>query len=453
MNSMDKPWVAAAMTRRNFLTLSSAYPLVLAPGGAIVAQQSVPSSTAPKQEVAPSRRGRPWSSVREFLERLAYRKEEVDTFLNPDAPNWARFDPELGYTLRNSVLKDGVDGARTMATYGKAGERLTINYADQPCRINAYGDSFTQGHQVSNGETWEEYLAAHLGEPIRNFGVGGYGVYQAYRRMLRMEATASAAEYLILNIWGLDDHLRSIDAWRWLRFGGDGRSTPSDLYMIHGNPWVHVRLDLNTGKLVEKENICSTPESLYRLCDKEYVYEHFKDDLAVQLFAAEHRASGVNVKDLRAVAEALKVQTDFSTPQAIARTADALHRKYALRTTMLIVEKAQAFAQQNNKKLLILLSYDGGMVVAACKGAPRADREFVDFLKDNNFRFVDVLTKHYEDFRLFHLSPEMYAQHYYIGHYKPQGNHFFAFAIKDAVVDWLEPKPPAYRPGTETIPS
>src|SRR5262249_16347034 len=99
-----------------------------------------------------------------------------------------------------------------------------INYAHEPCRLNAYGDSFTEGVQVSDGETWCEYLAAHLGEPVRNFGIGGYGVYQAYRRMLRQEATATTAEHLILNIWGLDDHLRSIDAWRWLRFGSTWRA-------------------------------------------------------------------------------------------------------------------------------------------------------------------------------------------------------------------------------------
>src|SRR5256885_2648577 len=60
--------------------------------------------------------------------------------------------------------------------------RTSIMYADRPCRINTYGDSFTQCHQVSDHETWQEYLAAHLGEPIRNFGMGGYGFYQAYRR-------------------------------------------------------------------------------------------------------------------------------------------------------------------------------------------------------------------------------------------------------------------------------
>ena len=29
---------------------------------------------------------------------------------------------------------------------------------------------------MNDGETWQEYLAAHLREPIRNYGVGGYSV-------------------------------------------------------------------------------------------------------------------------------------------------------------------------------------------------------------------------------------------------------------------------------------
>jgi hypothetical protein len=42
------------------------------------------------------------------------------------------------------------------------GERVMRNYATQPCRINTYGNSFTQCHQVSDDETWQEVLAAHF---------------------------------------------------------------------------------------------------------------------------------------------------------------------------------------------------------------------------------------------------------------------------------------------------
>jgi hypothetical protein len=338
-----------------------------------------------------------------------------------------------------------------MAIYRKTGERATINYADRPCRLNVYGDSFTQAAQVSDGETWAEYLAAHLGEPVRNFGIGGYGAYQAYRRMLREEATPRATEYAILNIWDIDDHMRSIDKWRWLRMAENRRNSPGNLHTFHGNPWAHIRLDLNTGKAIEHENPYPTPKSLYQLCDKDHVYEHFRDDLVVQLQVAKRMGTGVDLANLKAVAAALKVPADFSSPEATAQTAGALHLEYALRASMRIVEKARAFAREKNKKLMILLSCGGGSVGRACRGLPRLDQPFVDFLKRTGVPFIDVLPKHVEDFKAFNLSPADYVKRYYIGHYKPQGNHFFAFAIKDALVDWLEPKPIAYRPGSETI--
>ena len=58
------------------------------------------------------------------------------------------------------------------------GERLLSNYSEKKCRINTYGDSYTMCHQVSDHETWQEVLAAHIQEPIRNFGIGGWSVYQ-----------------------------------------------------------------------------------------------------------------------------------------------------------------------------------------------------------------------------------------------------------------------------------
>ncbi len=89
----------------------------------------------------------------------------------------------------------------------------------------------------------------------------------------------------------------------------------------------------------------------------------------------------------------------------------------------------------------------------ACEGGPRVDQAVVDFLKEKEIPFVDGLSKHLEDFRSFRLSPREYVRRYYVGYYKPQGNHFFAFAIKDVVVLWLDPKPVAYHAGSETIPA
>src|SRR5260221_357582 len=82
----------------------------------------------------------------------------------------------LDFVAVESIRGVGFDGSALVFRSGPGGEHNVNPYPARRCRLNTYGDSFTQCHQVSDGETWQEYLAAHLGEPIRNFGVGGYGV-------------------------------------------------------------------------------------------------------------------------------------------------------------------------------------------------------------------------------------------------------------------------------------
>ncbi|MGD0560002.1 MAG: hypothetical protein ABSA93_34165 [Streptosporangiaceae bacterium] len=149
-------------------------------------------------------------------------------------------------------------------------------------RINTYGNSFTECNQVSDGETWQEYLAGHLGKPVGNFGVGGYGLYQAYLRMLRVERTADGAEYVIFYVWG-DDPARSIMRCHWGQIYPWHTQASLEQGLFNGNPWAHVEIDLETGSFAELENPLSTPESLYAMCDPEWMLEHLRDDLATQL--------------------------------------------------------------------------------------------------------------------------------------------------------------------------
>ena len=95
--------------------------------------------------------------------------------------------------------------------------------------------------------------------------------------------------------------------------------------------------------------------------------------------------------------------------------------------------------------ITVLLSYPSNDVIHACNNRPRFDQTFVDHLNEQEFRFFDSLQAHVEEFKLFNCSPEGYARRYYTGHYTPRGNHFFAFAIKDTFVKWLDPAPPTYR--------
>jgi hypothetical protein len=349
----------------------------------------------------------------------------------------------LGYILWNYLPTDGMDHSATISTVQPNGARTSFMYSGRKCRINTYGDSFTQCHQVSDGETWQEYLAGHLGEPVRNFGMGGYGVYQAYRRMLREERTDHGAEYLVLYIWG-DDHIRSLLRCRhaityrfWDPRGGRA---------FHGNFWPSLEMDLATGRFIEKDSLLPTRESLYQMTDPQRMVDLLKDDLALQLYAFKlGHIRELDRGPADKLAARLEFPVDWSRERDLRAQAGELLDRYSLRATRFILEKARAFAGSNGKKLMVVLFDPYRAMAEMHSSGRRYDQEVVDFLRREKFTYFDMNEVHLRDFKNYNLAYNEYLKQYFIGHYNPRGNHFFAYSIKDKVVQWLDPKPISYR--------
>lgn len=397
----------------------------------------------------------------DYLAASVWSRADVDHFLDPGRPSWARFDALTGYVPSDILIRDGVDGAHTLNSYDDLGPaasvdqshrpvaRRMVNYRGQSCRINTYGDSFTQCNQVSDGETWQEDLAAHLGEPLRNFGVGGYGVYQAFCRMRAVEPASSGAEYVVLNIFD-DDHVRNLDAARWFRLARFRALLGDSLRpMLHANPWAHLRVGPD-GSFVEHPNPLPSPSSLYSLSDPDYVVDAFGRDPVVML---DCLSRGVEVDDVTALEELAEVighPTALRSGDVASAAADLL-LAYGLASTLATLAMVRSLIAAQGKRLLVMLSYSSESVIAALEGRPRFDRVLVDDLAGAGDRVVDALEAHVEDFRSFSVSPERYCRRYWNGHYTPAGNHFFAFAVKDALVEWLEPKPVAYPEAGRTV--
>ena len=377
----------------------------------------------------------------EYLRQSAVPKGVIDRFLQ--GPSWALYDPELGYILGSDLPHDGMDNSATISTVQATGARTSYMYAGKKCRINTYGDSFTQCHQVSDGETWQEYLAGHLGEPIRNFGMGGYGVYQAYRRMIREEKTEHGAEYLVFYLWG-DDHIRSLlrcrhaIIFRWWDHQG-GRA-------FHNNFWPNVELDVATGQFVEKENLLPTREMLYQMSDPQRMVDLLQDDLALQLFA--FKLGLIRELDRHAIgqlAARLEYPIDWNREADLPAQAGELLDRYSLRATLFVLDKAREFARQNRKKLLVVLFDPYRVMNELRQGRQRFDQPVVDYLIHQKVTYFDMNEVQLRDFQKQKLPYDDYTKQYFIGHYNPRGNHFFAYAIKDTVVQWLDPKPITYR--------
>jgi hypothetical protein len=396
-------------------------------------------------------------SWEQYLRDSAVPREVIEAFAQ--RPRWAMFDPELGYILHNSLVRAGVDDSRTIETFRPDGARSRFLYAGRKPRINTYGNSFTEGNQVSDGETWQEYLAGHFGEPVANFGVGGHGVYQAYRRMLRVERTADGAEYVILYVWG-DDPARSIMRCRWGQIYPWHTQASLGQGLFNGNPWAHVEIDLETGSLAEIENPLPTPESLYSMCDPEWMLEHLRDDLALQLaaFAGDpdyDEAGMIGELDrpkIQRLAEVLDFPFDWGAGSDQRRQAAMLLNRYGQRATIWILDKARAFAQGAGKTLLIVLNYTARTdhfrgSVAEWDGT-RRDQEILDHLSAGSDPLFDMNAVHQREYQQAGGSYYEYLSRYMVGgdgHYNPRGNHFFAYALKDRLLEMLDPKPLPYQ--------
>lgn len=384
-------------------------------------------------------------SFEEYIRETVPTRKEIDVFLNE--MSWAQFDRDIGYVLGNYMPHDGMDGSSTISTVQSNGARTSFMYKDRPCRINTYGDSFTQCHQVSDGETWQEYLAAHLGEPVRNFGMGGLGVYQAYRRMVREEKTDHGAKYIILYLWG-DDHIRSLLRCRYMLIKGWNQQTNRTEgigRMFHGNFWSNIEIDLETGKLEEKENLLPTPESLYKMTDPDWMCEALRDDLALQMYLYKNnQISDIAIQKLKTLSEHLKCPVDLNG-DSLRTSVTELLNKYSFEATKYILIKAREFVRTNDRKLMVIIFDPYGVTRPLLQGQNRYDREIVDFLNENDISYIDMNLVHVEDFKNFNLSINDYFKRYFIGHYNPAGNHFFAYSIKDRIVGWLDPKPITYQ--------
>jgi hypothetical protein len=390
------------------------------------------------------------TQAREYLGNIIYSRDAVEKWVNGEARYNEAYHGVLGWVNGPRNIRHGIDGSDAIYRFDADGARRLIRYRDRPCRINTYGDSFTLCAQVNDAETWQEMLAAHLREPVRSFGIGGYSVYQSYRRML-LEESKTPAKYIIFNIFK-DDHYRNLTGWRNIRLGytmeaRPGVSSPTLPY-IEANP--------STGEFVEVENPCPTPQSVYNLSDADWVFEMFKDNFVLKLMLARHNIrAGTPEKSyatIRALAKEQGLEVKIEEAESLQEAAYQVFTRAGLFASKRIVDQVEAYAAKTDRKVLYVLSYAVDILKDTLQKGRRFDQSFVDYLDEKGLPYVDTLAAHLADFAKYKIDVDEYGKQYWIGHYSPRGNFFQAYAIKDRLVEMLDPKPSPYSPtGAATL--
>ncbi len=109
-------------------------------------------------------------------------KNIINTLLSQHT-NYVIFSTTLGWTIKEN-------GTSELYQANSSGIRSIKEYMQKPSnrifRIAAFGDSFTHCDDVTNNDTWESTIEnTDANIEVINFGVGGFGLDQAYLRYLQ----------------------------------------------------------------------------------------------------------------------------------------------------------------------------------------------------------------------------------------------------------------------------
>lgn len=365
----------------------------------------------------------------EYLKKVNPRIEQIDRFMSKEyfkgieANNYGwTSDPNFGFVHKNAIRHDGVDHSLTYYHYDKSGSRISPNYPSHEARISSYGNSYTHCDQVNDEETWQEYLGGFIGERIKNYGVGGYSVYQAYLRMLKTQK-AHPTKYIIFNIY-CDDHFRNLDSIRSrIRMHVDAPA---------GFPIPHLKVNLEKGTCTPVENRYKTMEDLRKLTDESFFIKTYLEDPLLDML--------IRLKEQKEV-ERADPSLGFPVFRYDSDKALKAYREKAFLATDQVLRWIEEYIERENKSLILVLSYPITDVRNDILGKPSWDQKFLDKLKDKPYPVINLREEHVKDFDKYSIGVEEYLKMFFNGHYSPKGNFFAAECLRNCVIEHLDPSP------------
>lgn len=108
-------------------------------------------------------------------------QEKLNLFLNKNYSaelGWDRKPETSGTEINNNNL--------TKFEISKYGYRVSKN-SYPSSKISTFGNSYTFCRYVNDDETWQHYLEKKIQKHVRNFGVGNYGIDQAFLKFEKIK--------------------------------------------------------------------------------------------------------------------------------------------------------------------------------------------------------------------------------------------------------------------------
>ncbi len=144
-------------------------------------------------------------------------KDHLRRFTTQREAQYIHQDPMLGWTNKQSRYEFSSKYGTIVYEYNSAGMRDNREYATTPSskviRLSAFGDSFTHGSDVNLIETWAKQLSSiDPAIEVLNYGVGAYGLDQAYLRYL--EVGTEYQPHIVLIGYMSENIARNVNVFR-----------------------------------------------------------------------------------------------------------------------------------------------------------------------------------------------------------------------------------------------
>ena len=313
-------------------------------------------------------RGITWFPIASRLEPSAV--AGLERFLRDPGGAQMVPDPDLGWLRRNSEING-------------AGMRDDREYTPETpagvLRISAFGDSFTYGSDVPLGENWTKRISAMQPSiEILNYGLGAYGLDQAYLRYLR-EGTRYRPDIVFIG-YMTENFARTVNVYR-------GFYTTSYRDFFFSKP----RFKLDHDSLVLIPNPLRTMEDYRRLLEnqEEVLGELGRNDF---YFAGQYRAGPFDFSPtvrLGKIAVAL-IRKRSHTP-ILTRDERYEPRSEAYRLTVAIFDEFYRKVLEDGALPVIIVLPDINDQRRSRDGLPRRYEVLLENFRAKGYRYVDAL--------------------------------------------------------------
>lgn len=338
--------------------------------------------------------------IRSLLEDTEARREQLD--------------PLLGWNYRASFARDGdvisAQGVRAARLYEPRPEPGVL-------RIAAFGDSFVYGNEVDTREAWPARMEALFDSvEVLNYGVGGFGLDQAFLRY-HQDGHTLAPDVVMIGFVA-DDLRRLVNVYR--RFIADNESPLAKPRFALGDGGALTLLPAPLPDRAAYERLLADPALVRAMGDHDQWYEPAVYDNPLYDYSATVRlASTVWVRLENRYLDPDRVVSDgvFNTQSSAYRIQVALFERFAR-------DIAQAGARP-----FVVLFPDRYSLAAELEGRPAVYAPLAGDLERLGIPFVDLSSAFREAARTGGIDPLFRSG----GHYSPAGNDVAAAAIGRAL--------------------